>query len=210
MADDNADTTDTIGPRVPRYDWYQTDSHVVVSILVKKLAKEHVTASYDSQSLRVRIFPPDQAEMRLDLFLSNQVIPEKCHTKVSPSKVECKMAKSESSRWPSLEGDGTIEAVPVNPVQVHQYPSSAHYRNWDKLVCDIKEEEKNEKPEGEAALNQLFQQIYRDGSDETRKAMNKSFMESGGTVLSTNWNEIGKDKVDVKPPDGMEYKKYET
>lgn len=33
--------------------------------------------------------------------------------------------------------------------------------------------------------------------------------ESGGTVLSTNWDEINKGKVDVKPPDGMEFKKYE-
>lgn len=34
--------------------------------------------------------------------------------------------------------------------------------------------------------------------------------ESGGTVLSTNWNEIAKDKVDIKPPDGMEYKKWDS
>ena len=33
-------------------------------------------------------------------------------------------------------------------------------------------------------------------------------MESGGTVLSTNWKEVGDQKVDVKPPDGMEYKKW--
>lgn len=33
-------------------------------------------------------------------------------------------------------------------------------------------------------------------------------MESGGTVLSTNWNEIAADKVPVKPPDGMEWKKW--
>ena len=32
---------------------------------------------------------------------------------------------------------------------------------------------------------------------KVRKAMNKSFMESGGTVLSTNWSEIGKEKVTV-------------
>lgn len=34
-------------------------------------------------------------------------------------------------------------------------------------------------------------------------------MESGGTVLSTNWGEIGKEKVERKPPDGMEWKDYE-
>jgi hypothetical protein len=34
--------------------------------------------------------------------------------------------------------------------------------------------------------------------------------ESGGTVLSTNWQEVGKSKVDVKPPDGMEFKKWDS
>jgi len=33
--------------------------------------------------------------------------------------------------------------------------------------------------------------------------------ESGGTVLSTNWEDIKKQKTEIKPPDGMEFKKYE-
>ena len=81
------------------------------------------------------------------------------------------------------------------------YPSSSKKRvDWSVVEKQVDDE----KPEGDAALNQLFQQIYRDGDDNLKRAMMKSFVESGGTVLSTNWDEVKKDKVEVKPPDGME------
>lgn len=59
------------------------------------------------------------------------------------------------------------------------------------------------------AVNELFKKIYQDGNDEVRKAMNKSFLESGGTVLSTNWENVCKEKVQVKPPQGTEFKKFD-
>jgi suppressor of G2 allele of SKP1 len=40
--------------------------------------------------------------------------------------------------------------------------------------------------------------------------MKKSFVESNGTNLSTNWDEVSKGKVKVTPPDGMEAKPYES
>lgn len=33
-------------------------------------------------------------------------------------------------------------------------------------------------------------------------------MESGGTVLSTNWKDVGTRKVEMSPPDDVEFKKY--
>ena len=38
--------------------------------------------------------------------------------------------------------------------------------------------------------------------------MNKSFVESGGTVLSTNWGDVGSKTVEGTPPQGLEMKKW--
>ena len=63
--------------------------------------------------------------------------------------------------------------------------------------------------DGEDSLNKVFQDIYSNGSEEQKRAMMKSFLESGGTVLSTNWDEVGKAPVKGSPPDGLEMKKWE-
>ena len=110
----------------------------------------------------------------------------------------------------SATSSATVVQAATTPSDVHKYPSSNHlYSDWDKLAKQLQDEEKTENLEGDAALNNLFKQIYSDGSDEVKRAMNKSFQESGGTVLSTNWKDIKKEKVEVKPPDCMEYKEYE-
>ena len=125
--------------------------------------------------------------------------------------------------WPSLErqagasgvastsGSAAPPAVTPGPLP---YPSSHAARrkqasDWDKLESQVKEEEKDEKLEGDAALQKLFRDIYGNADEDTRRAMNKSFIESNGTVLSTNWQEIGTKKVECTPPAGMEVKKYD-
>ena len=38
----------------------------------------------------------------------------------------------------------------------------------------------------------MFQKLYADATDEQRRAMVKSYQESNGTSLSTNWDEVKK------------------
>ena len=90
--------------------------------------------------------------------------------------------------------------------QEEQKPKPFSTKNWDKIVKDFEEEEEKN---GEKDVNDLFKKIYSDADDNTRKAMIKSFSESGGTVLSTNRKEVGKEKVPIKPPDGLEFRKYD-
>lgn len=86
------------------------------------------------------------------------------------------------------------------------YPSSSRKtKNWDALEKEAAKDE--EKADGDKALNQLFAQIYKDADDNTKRAMMKSFTESNGTCLSTNWDEVGKGTVETRPPEGMVAKK---
>uniref|UniRef100_A0A452EVY8 SGT1 homolog, MIS12 kinetochore complex assembly cochaperone n=1 Tax=Capra hircus TaxID=9925 RepID=A0A452EVY8_CAPHI len=193
-----------------RYDWYQTESQVIITLMIKNVQKNDVKVEFSEKELSALVKLPSGEDYSLKLRLLHPIIPEQSTFKVLSTKIEIKMKKPEAVRWEKLEGQGDVpNPKPFTADVKNLYPSSSHYtRNWDKLVGEIKEEEKNEKLEGDAALNKLFQQIYSDGSDEVKRAMNKSFMESGGTVLSTNWSDVGKRKVEINPPDDMEWKKY--
>ncbi|KAI7975335.1 hypothetical protein EIK77_003716 [Talaromyces pinophilus] len=107
------------------------------------------------------------------------------------------------------------------------YPTSSRHgvKNWDKLADDLtakkKRDEKKKKKKSEDdddaedddddaasvdsdiggdAVDSFFKKLYAGADPDTRRAMMKSFYESQGTALSTNWDEVGKEKVAVVPP----------
>lgn len=105
------------------------------------------------------------------------------------------------------------------------YPTSSKSgpKNWDKLASDLTKRPKKDAKEGEEdgleesgideddgdPTTNFFKTLYKGADDDTRRAMMKSYQESNGTALSTNWAEVGKGPVETSPPDGMEAKKWD-
>lgn len=179
----------------PKYDFYQTEQKVVIDILLKNAVDKHYQVTIGEQD--VHLTADEGIDLNIRLY---KPINKAASThKVSPSKIEIVLIKFIGEQWPQLEREEQAKAVT---------PVKKQPKDWDKLAKEVEKTEEQER-QGEAALQALFQKIYSDSSEETRRAMNKSFMESGGTVLSTNWNEVGEKPVEVKPPDGCEYKTFE-
>lgn len=124
-------------------------------------------------------------------------------------------------KWSSLEGSEPIaptttasEPDKISPAlkapceeKAPAYPTSSKNgpKNWDTVVTDEAEEK-----EGEGEIDDFFKKLYKDADPDTRRAMMKSYQESGGTSLSTNWAEVGSKTMEINPPDGMVAKKWES
>ncbi|CAK7338713.1 unnamed protein product [Dovyalis caffra] len=200
-----------------RHEFYQKPEEVVVTIFAKGIPASSVAVDFGEQILSVSINVPGEDAYHFQPRLFGKIIPDKCKFNVLSTKVEIRLAKAEPGlHWATLEYNmetAVVQRIAVPSAEIAQkpaYPSSKPKRvDWDKLEAEVKKEEKEEKLDGDAALNKFFREIYQDADEDTRRAMKKSFVESNGTVLSTNWKEVGTKKVEGSPPDGMEMRKWE-
>eukprot|EP01102_Stenamoeba_stenopodia_P022891 TRINITY_DN9703_c0_g1_i1.p1 TRINITY_DN9703_c0_g1~~TRINITY_DN9703_c0_g1_i1.p1 ORF type:complete len:361 (+),score=98.62 TRINITY_DN9703_c0_g1_i1:161-1243(+) len=190
-----------------RHEWFQTATAVVVSVFCKGLKKEDVEVEFHEDSLSLSIKLPTSSEYQHSWDLFSTIVPSESSYQIFSTKIEIKLKKKEAIQWVTLErilaAGPVVKMADVLPVieQPPSYPtSSKSKKNWD-AIAKIADEDK---PEGEEALNKVFQDIYANGNEDQRRAMIKSFVESGGTVLSTNWTEVGTKKVEGSPPKGME------
>ncbi|KAK3161329.1 hypothetical protein QOZ80_1BG0075800 [Eleusine coracana subsp. coracana] len=204
-------------PKKPKYrhDFYQSASEVVLQIFAKGVPADIVSVDFGEQMVSVSIDVPGKEPYSFQPRLFSKIIPEKCKYLVLSTKVEIRLAKAEQLNWTSLEYNSKPQVLaqkinsPASSAPRPSYPSSKSKKDWDKLEAEVKKEEKDEKLDGDAALNKFFRDIYKDADEDMRRAMMKSFVESNGTVLSTNWKDVGSKPVEGSPPDGMELKKWE-
>jgi suppressor of G2 allele of SKP1 len=83
------------------------------------------------------------------------------------------------------------------------YPTSSRSgpKDWDKIGD-------GEDVEDGQDVNFFFKNLYKNATPEQQRAMMKSFTESNGTSLSTDWNDVKGRTVETSPPDGVEAKKW--
>ena len=168
--------------------------------------------------------------------LKGQIDPEQSNFVVGKVKIELRLVKAAQGRWGGLIGDApdrTSHTTIVFPCYVHSLPALANSarvsvpaekagttlpqarKNWDSVTQTILDSEKpktsTEDPNvsGDSTLNEFFQNLFANADENTKKAMMKSFQESGGTALSTNWDEVKKGPVPIKAPTGSEARKWE-
>ena len=180
----------------------------------------------------------ENGDKKLELQpLKGQIDPTKSNFVVGKVKVEIRLFKAAHGRWGGLIGDAP-DRTSISHQVSHSFnschaPALANSssssppatkagstlpqarKNWDSVTKTILESEKpktstdDPNVSGDSTLNEFFQNIFSNADEDTKRAMMKSFQESGGTALSTNWDEVGKAPVPIKAPSGSEARKWE-
>eukprot|EP01070_Trichotokara_eunicae_P008168 Trichotokara_eunicae@DN5660_c0_g1_i3.p1 len=66
-------------------------------------------------------------------------------------------------------------------------PEQKKTKNWEQIVADAESsDEEKGNPE------KFFQKIYQNADDDTKRAMMKSYVESGAQEINTQWGEVEK------------------
>lgn len=222
-----ADTATTQAPKPPaptpkekiKTDWYQSHDSVTLNIMAKGVPKDKAVVEIEQEAVSVS-FPIADSSSEYSynadpLFAS--IDPSQSKYRITPTKIEVTLRKATPGvKWHSLErAQGEVATVTsqasssVAPVKetAPAYPTSSKSgtKNWDKVVVnDLDDKDEIEGDE----TSHFFKQLYSGATPEQQRAMMKSYSESGGTVLSTDWSNVGNRKVVPEPPEGMEAKKY--
>lgn len=199
-----------------RTDWYQTSNEVVISLFTSRLPQSDKDVTLQVQAADKRsveisyLIPGSGSEFQYAIKLAHKVMPDALSVKVFTKKLEITFKKEQNVQWKTLEDENLAQVAPSSSVSSNSgtdvplsYPSSSKKQiDWSKLDLD------DENDDDSTSADAFFQKLYADADPDTKRAMMKSFIESNGTALNTNWEDVSKKKVETAPPEGMEAKNW--
>ncbi|KAJ5958764.1 uncharacterized protein N7479_005914 [Penicillium vulpinum] len=214
-----------VAPDKIRHEWYQSQDSVVVTLYVKAVPENKVTVELKEGLVSLQFPLPSSAEYDFTLDpLYAAIDPAESKVSVKSTKIELTLRKkTPGQKWSALEGSATNTTQITDRPAAQQapaipgpsYPTSSRHgtKDWDKLASSLTQKKPNEKGEddgnvsdgevsdgeGGDAVDGFFKKLYANADPETRRAMIKSYTESQGTSLSTNWSEVSKGKVEAHP-----------
>jgi hypothetical protein len=130
-----------------------------------------------------------------------------CSNTFPPANVSHRLDALKDARKKAMEAAEQAASQPAasaTKAPAPSYPTSSRSgpKDWDKLAEDSDHEEDD-------GVNTFFKKIYKGATPEQQRAMMKSFTESNGTSLSTDWNDVKDRTVKTVPPEGVEAKKWD-
>lgn len=198
-----------------RHQWFQNPHKVEVNIMAKGLTKDQVTVTIQPDHLYVAISTNANresstkkcgTEYELDIQLYSTVNVDASRYAVLGTKIEIHLFKDEQGKeWSALDASGTDEsgsgAAPMQGAQTgtaaasaatkstaavmrSPYAGKAGQIDWDGIAADDDTEAASDD------ITEFFRKLYSTADSDTKRAMMKSFQESGGTALNTNWGEV--------------------
>eukprot|EP00048_Salpingoeca_helianthica_P003679 m.69538 g.69538 ORF g.69538 m.69538 type:complete len:301 (+) comp12839_c0_seq2:1023-1925(+) len=85
-----------------RYDWFQSETHVVITIFAKCIDPEHTTVTANSDALSVSLLYQSNLKFDLDLHLTGPIVPAESTVSLVSVKMEIKLKKADASAWSQL------------------------------------------------------------------------------------------------------------
>jgi suppressor of G2 allele of SKP1 len=195
-----------------RFDWFDSSKSVEISIYIKKINSESIISDIQSNSINFKFKDSDNFEydFKIDQLFDNININESSY-KVFGTKMTIILIKKNNCVWTDIKNVGNNNNKSKNNNNNNNnntnnennnkinetsgstaYPSSSTKKiDWSKFEIEDENDEENDDPDG------FFKKLYGDADENTKRAMMKSFIESNGTSLSTDWSDVG--SREVKP-----------